>query len=42
MNELLADVLEVLRLERLELNLFRGESRDPGHRRVSGEEADSG
>ena len=36
MNPLLADVLQVLRLERLELNLFRGESRDPGHRRVFG------
>jgi acyl-CoA thioesterase II len=36
MNPLLADVLQVLRLERLELDLFRGESRDPGHRRVFG------
>jgi acyl-CoA thioesterase II len=36
MNPMLADVLQVLRLERLELNLFRGESRDPGHRRVFG------
>ncbi len=36
MNPLLADLLQVLRLERLELNLFRGESRDPGHRRVFG------
>src|SRR5437868_347681 len=36
MNPLLADVLQVLRLERLELNLFRGESRDPGHHRVFG------
>jgi acyl-CoA thioesterase-2 len=36
MNPLLADVLQVLRLERLEFNLFRGESRDPGHRRVFG------
>jgi acyl-CoA thioesterase-2 len=35
-NPQLADVLQVLRLERLELNLFRGESRDPGHRRVFG------
>jgi len=36
MNALLADLLQVLRLERLELDLFRGESRDPGHRRVFG------
>ena len=36
MNPLLADVLQVLQLERLELDLFRGESRDPGHRRVFG------
>lgn len=36
MNPLLSDLLEVLRLERLELDLFRGESRDPGHRRVFG------
>ena len=36
MNPLLADVLQVLKLERLELDLFRGESRDPGHRRVFG------
>ena len=36
MHPLLADVLTVLRLERLELNLFRGVSRDPGHRRVFG------
>lgn len=36
MNPLLADVLQVLRLERLEVDLFRGESRDPGHRRVFG------
>jgi acyl-CoA thioesterase-2 len=36
MNPLLADVLQVLRLERIEFNLFRGESRDPGHRRVFG------
>ena len=36
MNPLLADLLQVLRLERLELDLFRGESRDPGHRRVFG------
>lgn len=36
MHPLLADVLTVLRLERLELNLFRGVSRDPGHHRVFG------
>src|SRR5215510_5901943 len=36
MNPILADLLQVLRLERLELDLFRGESRDPGHRRVFG------
>jgi acyl-CoA thioesterase-2 len=36
MNALLADLLQVLRLEQLELDLFRGESRDPGHRRVFG------
>ncbi|MET0535196.1 MAG: acyl-CoA thioesterase domain-containing protein, partial [Steroidobacter sp.] len=33
---MLADLLQVLKLERLELDLFRGESRDPGHRRVFG------
>ena len=36
MNPLLADVLQILRLERLEVNLFRGESRDTGQRRVFG------
>lgn len=36
MDPLLADVLHVLKLERLELDLFRGESRDPGQRRVFG------
>ena len=36
MHPLLADVLQVLQLERLELNLFRGQSRDPGHHRVFG------
>jgi acyl-CoA thioesterase-2 len=36
MNPLLADVLQVLELERLELDLFRGQSRDPGERRVFG------
>jgi acyl-CoA thioesterase II len=35
-DPLLADLLQVLKLERLELDLFRGESRDPGHRRVYG------
>jgi acyl-CoA thioesterase-2 len=35
-DPLLADLLQVLKLERLELDLFRGESRDPGHRRVFG------
>jgi acyl-CoA thioesterase II len=36
MDPRLADVLQVLQLERLEVDLFRGESRDPGHRRVFG------
>ena len=36
MDPLLADVLRVLRLERLELDLFRGESRDVGNGRVFG------
>jgi acyl-CoA thioesterase II len=36
MNPLLADVLEMLKLERLEDNLFRGQSRDPGGKRVFG------
>ena len=36
MNPILADVLQVLKLERLERDLFRGESRDPGHHRVFG------
>jgi acyl-CoA thioesterase-2 len=36
MNPILADLLQVLRLERLEADRFRGESRDPGHRRVFG------
>lgn len=36
MNPLLADLLRVLRLERLEVDLFRGQSRDPGGRRVFG------
>lgn len=36
MHPMLADVLQVLKLERLEQDLFRGESRDPGHHRVFG------
>src|SRR5690348_9241147 len=36
MDPLLADVLSVLELERLEDNLFRGQSRDPGGKRVFG------
>lgn len=36
MNPLLTDLLQVLQLERLEVDLFRGESRDPGSRRVFG------
>lgn len=36
MDPLLADLLLVLKLERLEVDLFRGESRDPGGRRVFG------
>jgi acyl-CoA thioesterase II len=36
LNALLADVLRVLELERLEINLFRGASRDSGQRRVFG------
>lgn len=36
MNPLLADLLQVLELERLEVDLFRGESRDPGGHRVFG------
>jgi acyl-CoA thioesterase-2 len=35
-DALLADLLQVLKLERLEVDLFRGESRDPGGRRVFG------
>jgi acyl-CoA thioesterase-2 len=35
-DPLLSDLLQVLKLERLELDLFRGQSRDPGHRRVFG------
>jgi acyl-CoA thioesterase II len=36
MNPLLADLLQVMKLERLEVDLFRGESRDPGGHRVFG------
>jgi acyl-CoA thioesterase-2 len=36
MNPLLADLLKVLQLQRLDADRFEGESRDPGHRRVFG------
>jgi acyl-CoA thioesterase-2 len=36
MNQLLEDLLKVMTLERLELNLFRGESRDVGSAQVFG------
>jgi acyl-CoA thioesterase-2 len=36
MNQLLDDLLKVMRLERLELDLFRGESRDVGSSQVFG------
>lgn len=36
MHPMLADLLQVLRLERLGSDRFRGESRDPGYRRVFG------
>jgi acyl-CoA thioesterase-2 len=36
MNQLLSDLLKVMTLERLELNLFRGESRDIGSTQVFG------
>lgn len=36
MDPLLADLIQLLRLEQLELNLFRGESRDIGSPRVFG------
>src|SRR5882724_9613977 len=36
MNPILADLLRVLELERLEINLFRGESRDIGSPQVFG------
>jgi acyl-CoA thioesterase-2 len=35
-DPLLADLLQVLKLERLEVDLFRGQSRDPGGNRVFG------
>src|ERR1700690_2420924 len=36
MNQLLQDLLKVLTLERLEINLFRGQSRDIGSPQVFG------
>jgi acyl-CoA thioesterase-2 len=36
MNQLLEDLVKVLTLERLEINLFRGQSRDIGSRQVFG------
>jgi acyl-CoA thioesterase II len=36
MNQLLADLIKVMTLERLEMNLFRGESRDIGSPQVFG------
>jgi len=36
MNPLLADVIKVLQVQRLDADRFEGESRDPGHRRVFG------
>jgi len=36
MNELLADLLKLLELERIEKNIFRGQSRDIGSKRVFG------
>lgn len=36
MHPLVSELIELLRLERLEVNLFRGESRDIGTRRVFG------
>ncbi len=36
MNQLLEDLIKVIRLERLEMNLFRGESRDIGSPQVFG------
>ncbi len=36
MNQLLEDLLKVMTLERLEFNLFRGESRDIGSPQVFG------
>ena len=36
MHPLVSELIDLLRLERLEVNLFRGESRDIGTRRVFG------
>ena len=36
MNEVLSDLVHLLTLERLEVNLFRGESRDIGSKQVYG------
>ena len=36
MNQLLADLIKVMTLERLEMNLFRGQSRDIGSPQVFG------
>ena len=36
MNQLLEDLIKVMTLERLEINLFRGESRDIGSPQVFG------
>src|SRR3974390_631319 len=36
MNQLLDDLIRVMRLERLEINLFRGQSRDIGSPQVFG------
>jgi acyl-CoA thioesterase-2 len=36
MNQILADLLNILQLERIEINLFRGESRDIGSPQVFG------
>lgn len=36
MNQMLADLLQILQLERIEINMFRGESRDIGSPQVFG------
>ena len=36
MNQLLEDLIKVMTLERIEINLFRGESRDIGSPQVFG------